>query len=174
VARQNIAWGRGEDTQKLCLSLETAYIRQRLGSAIVTCFGDRLVSRMSQVGNGAVLAAARRYQWGREEEQARAMRNAAWIATVSGVSWCSSGPENLFGFLGAKLLSSWQHARVELLHCVENVHIQGILLNYGKSILPSWQIDSFLEQCSRAPYTFQALVFLSGGYAMLGDLWMCG
>jgi hypothetical protein len=84
VARQNIACGRGEDTEKPCLSMETAYIRQRLSSAIVTCFWHRLMSRMSQVGNGAVSAADRRQQWGREEQQARAMRNAAWLATVSG------------------------------------------------------------------------------------------
>jgi hypothetical protein len=84
VARQNIAWGRGEDIEKPCLSMETAYIRQRLSSAIVTCFGHRLVSRMSQEGNGAVSAADRRQQWGREEQQARVMRNAAWLATVSG------------------------------------------------------------------------------------------
>jgi hypothetical protein len=38
VARQNIAWGRVKDTEKPCLSMETSYIRQRLSSAIVTCF----------------------------------------------------------------------------------------------------------------------------------------
>ena len=30
VSKQNIAWGRGEDTEKPCLSIETAYLRQRL------------------------------------------------------------------------------------------------------------------------------------------------
>ena len=29
VSKQNIAWGRGEDTEKPCLSIETAYLRQR-------------------------------------------------------------------------------------------------------------------------------------------------
>ena len=84
VSKQNIAWGRGEDAEKPCLSIETAYIRQRLSSAIVSCFGHRLVSRMSQVGNGALTAADRRQEWSREEQQARSMRNAAWLATVTG------------------------------------------------------------------------------------------
>jgi len=82
VSKKNIAWGRGEDAEKPCLSIETAYIRQ--SSAIVSCFGHRLVSRMSQVGNGALTAANRRQDWSREEQQARSMRNAAWHATVAG------------------------------------------------------------------------------------------
>jgi len=51
VSKQNIAWGRGEDTEKLDLSIETAYIRPR--------------PRMSQVGNGGLSAADRRQEWSR-------------------------------------------------------------------------------------------------------------
>ena len=84
VAKQNLAWGRGEEEDKAHLSQETAYLRRRLSSAAVCCFGQRLTSRMCQVGQGAMAAAGRRQVWGREEERARLDRQAAWLAKVTG------------------------------------------------------------------------------------------
>ena len=52
--------GQGEAEEKAHLSTET---------------GQRLVSRMSQVGG---------QQWSREEERARVEREAAWMATIHG------------------------------------------------------------------------------------------
>ena len=52
---------------------------------MVTAFGQRLVSRMSQVGGqGGQLASQRRQQWGREEERARVDREAAWMSSIQG------------------------------------------------------------------------------------------
>ena len=88
VKQQTLAWGRGEVEEKAHLSVETGYIRRRISCASVTAFGQRLVSRMSQVGAqggvGAQLAAQRRQQWGQEEERARVDREAAWQATIQG------------------------------------------------------------------------------------------
>ena len=47
--KQTLSMGRGEDTGKTHLSVKTANIRQRISSALVTCFGLRLASRISQV-----------------------------------------------------------------------------------------------------------------------------
>ena len=84
VSKQTLAWGRVEDTEKTHLSVETAYIRQRLSSSVVTCFGHRLASRMSQVGRGAITASQRRQQWSWEEERSRQERSAAWLSAISG------------------------------------------------------------------------------------------
>ena len=84
VAKQNLAWSKGEESEKPVLSFETAYIRQRLSSAVVTCFGHRLSSRMSQVGQGAATATERRGQWSREEQRAKQSRGAAWLLKVTG------------------------------------------------------------------------------------------
>ena len=76
---------RGEAEDKSYLSVETGYIRRRISVAAVKCFGQRLASRMSQVGGqNAQLAAGRRQAWGREEERARGEREAAWVETVTG------------------------------------------------------------------------------------------
>ena len=83
VEQQSLAWGRGEAEEKAHLSTETGFIRRRLSCAAVTAFGQRLVSRMSQVGGqGGQLASQRRQQWSREEERARVEREAAWMATI--------------------------------------------------------------------------------------------
>ena len=66
VEQQSLAWGRGESEEKAHLSVETGFIRRRLSGAAVIAFGQRLVSRMSQVGGQ--LASQGRQQWGREEE----------------------------------------------------------------------------------------------------------
>ena len=71
VDKQTLAWGRGEETDKVHLSVETGYLRQRLSSAVVTCFGQRLQARMSLVGQGGISASQPRQQWSREEERAR-------------------------------------------------------------------------------------------------------
>ena len=84
VAKQNLAWSRGDDTEKPYLSIETSYIRQRLSVALVSTFGHRLSSRMSQVGQGAVSASNRREQWSREELRSKAVRSAAWVSKVCG------------------------------------------------------------------------------------------
>jgi hypothetical protein len=84
VAKQTLAWGTGEEPDKPVLSMETAFLRQMLSTAIVPCFGHRLASRMSQVGRGASLSFNRRQEWSREEKRARAVRNAAWLASVTG------------------------------------------------------------------------------------------
>ena len=85
VEQQSLAWGRGEAEEKAHLSTETGFIRRRLSCAAVTAFGQRLVSRMSQVGGqGGQLASQRRQQWSREEERARVEREAAWMATIHG------------------------------------------------------------------------------------------
>ena len=66
--QQELAYARGEAEEKPYLSIETAYIRRRISVAAVSCFGQRLVSRMSQVGDQNVqLAAGRRRAWGMEE-----------------------------------------------------------------------------------------------------------
>ena len=84
VKKQNLAWGRGEELEKGNLSMEISYLRRRLSSAAVTCFGQRLAGRASQVGGqGAALASQRRQQWNREEESARRDREAAWLDKVS-------------------------------------------------------------------------------------------
>ena len=83
--QQELAYARGEAEEKPYLSIETGYIRRRISVAAVSCFGQRLVSRMSQVGGqNAQLAAGRRQAWGREEERARGEREAAWVETVTG------------------------------------------------------------------------------------------
>ena len=85
VEQQTLAWGRGEAEEKAHLSVETGFIRRRLSCAAVIAFGQRLVSRMSQVGGqGAQLASQRRQQWGREEERARVDREAAWLSSLMG------------------------------------------------------------------------------------------
>ena len=85
VQKQTLAWGRGEVEEKPHLSVETGYIRRRLSCASVTAFGQRLASRMSQVGGqGAQLASQRRQQWGLDEARARQDREAAWMARVQG------------------------------------------------------------------------------------------
>ena len=84
VNKQTLAWGRGEETEKIHLSVETGYLRQRISSAVVTCFGQRLQSRMSLVGLGAITASQRRQQWSREEERARQGRSADWLAAITG------------------------------------------------------------------------------------------
>ena len=84
VAKQNLAWARGEETEKPFLSVETAIIRQRLSVALVTCFGFRLCSRMSQVGQGALSASHRRAEWSREEARAKSARSAAWVSKIAG------------------------------------------------------------------------------------------
>ena len=91
VSKQTLAWGRGEDTEKTHLSVETAYIRQRLSSSVVTCFGHRLASRMSQVGRGAVTASQRRQQWSWEEERFRQERKAARLSAISAKDIARSG-----------------------------------------------------------------------------------
>ena len=84
-AKQELAYARGEAEEKSYLSVETGYIRRRISVAAVNCFGQRLASRMSQVGGqNTQLAASRRQAWGREEERARAEREAAWVETVTG------------------------------------------------------------------------------------------
>ena len=84
-AKQELAYARGEAEDKSYLSVETGYIRRRISVAGVHCFGQRLASRMSQVGGqNAQLAAGRRQAWGREEERARGEREAAWVETVTG------------------------------------------------------------------------------------------
>ena len=83
--KQELAYARGEAEEKPYLSIETGYIRRRISVAAVSCFGQRLVSRMSQVGDQNVqLAAGRRRAWGMEEERARGEREANWLATVTG------------------------------------------------------------------------------------------
>ena len=85
VEKQTLAWGRGEVEEKPHLSVVTGYIRRRLSCASVTAFGQRLASRMSQVGGqGAQLASQRRQQWGLDEARARQDREAAWMARVQG------------------------------------------------------------------------------------------
>ena len=67
--QQELAYARGEAEEKPYLSMETGYIRRRISVAAVSCFGQPLVSRMSQVGDQNVqlaLAAGRRRAWGME------------------------------------------------------------------------------------------------------------
>ena len=83
--QQELAYARGEAEEKPYLSVETGYIRRRISVAAVSCFGQRLVSRMSQVGDQNLqLAAGRRRAWGMEEERARGEREASWLAKVTG------------------------------------------------------------------------------------------
>ena len=91
VSKQTLAWGRGQDTEKTHLSVETAYIRQRLSSSVVTCFGHRLASRMSQVGRGAITASQRRQQWSWEEERSRQERKDARLSAISAKDIARSG-----------------------------------------------------------------------------------
>ena len=51
---------------------------------MVNCFGHRLVSRIGQVGRGALAAGARRKEWSREEEMARLDREASWLERITG------------------------------------------------------------------------------------------
>ena len=61
--------------RKPYLSVDADYIRRRFSESAVFGFGQRLVSRMSQVGNQNVqLAAGGRRAWGMEEERARGER----------------------------------------------------------------------------------------------------
>ena len=53
VEKQSLAWGRGEAEEKAQLSVETGYIRRQLSIAAVTAFGQRLASRINQVGGQA-------------------------------------------------------------------------------------------------------------------------
>ena len=66
------------------MAYETDYVRRRLSMAIVTSFGQRLSSRMSQVGTNGALAAQRRHQWSKEEQRAKLEREAAWLESVQG------------------------------------------------------------------------------------------
>ena len=59
--------------------------------AIVTAFGQRLSSRMSQVGTNGALAALRKPQWSREEQRAKLEREAAWLERVQGHSIVNRG-----------------------------------------------------------------------------------
>ena len=64
---------------------ETGYIRRQLSIAAVTAFGQRLASRINQVGGQAThLASQRRLTWVRQEEHARLDREAAWFTAVTG------------------------------------------------------------------------------------------
>ena len=54
--------------------------------AIVTAFGQRLSSRMSQVGTNGALAAQRRHQWSRKGQGAKLEREATWLNRVQGHS----------------------------------------------------------------------------------------
>ena len=84
VRKQNLACSRGEEDEEAILSQETSYLRRRLSVATVNCFGHRLVSRISQVGRGALAAAGRRKGWSREEESARLDREASWLEKITG------------------------------------------------------------------------------------------
>ena len=85
VEKQSLAWGRGEAEEKAQLSVETGYIRRQLSIAAVTAFGQRLASRINQVGGQAThLASQRRLSWVRQEEHARLDREAAWFTAVTG------------------------------------------------------------------------------------------
>ena len=77
MTKQNLAWGRGEGQDKAHLSHETAYLRRWLSSAAVGGFGQRLTSRMRQVGKGAMTATGRRQEWSCTAVQA------AWLAKVT-------------------------------------------------------------------------------------------
>ena len=95
VKKQNLAYGRGEEDEEAKLCQETSFIRRSISTAIVNCFGHRLVSRMGQVGRGALAAAGRRKEWSREEEKARLDREASWLERVTGQAiiqrgrfWC--------------------------------------------------------------------------------------
>ena len=61
------------------MAYKISYLRRRLSSAIVVCFGQRLAGRMSQMGPGADLASQRRQNWVREENVARRDREALWL-----------------------------------------------------------------------------------------------
>ena len=91
VRKQELAWGRGEDEEKSSLAYETGYIRRRLSLAIVVAFGQRLASRMNQVGKNGALASKRRQWWSREEEMAKLDREAAWLEKVQGQNILSRG-----------------------------------------------------------------------------------
>ena len=82
VESQGQAWGREETVASL--AQETSYIRRRISGACVKAFGQRLTSRMCQVGEGAGLASKRRQQWGREEDRARLDRETVWLGKMTG------------------------------------------------------------------------------------------
>ena len=73
------------------MAYETGYVRLRLSMAIVTAFGQRLSSKMSEVGTNGALAAQRRHQWSREEQRAKLEREAAWLERVQGHSIVNRG-----------------------------------------------------------------------------------
>ena len=91
VKKQDLALARGEDEEKANLAYETGYIRRRISQAIVTAFGQRLTSRMSQVGTNGTLASKRRQQWGREEQWAKLEREASWLERVQGTGIINRG-----------------------------------------------------------------------------------
>ena len=71
--------------EKAQLSVETGYIRRQLSIAAVTAFGQRLASRISQIGGQATqLAAQRRNFWIRQEEHAHLDRESAWLTAITG------------------------------------------------------------------------------------------
>ena len=91
VKKQDLAWGRGEDEDKTNLAFEVGYIRRRISMAIVVAFGQRLASRIGQVGTNATLASKRRQQWSREEQRAKVEREAVWLERVQGTAIVNRG-----------------------------------------------------------------------------------
>ena len=69
VKKKYIPKARDENIDKAYLAQDTGYIRRRLSQTIVVGFGQRLVSRMAQVGKNAQLARKRRQQWWRKRIQ---------------------------------------------------------------------------------------------------------
>ena len=80
----NDIWGWKFITPKL-----TSHVMEYLED--VTAFGQRLVSRMSQVGSNGGLASKRRQQWSREEHWAKLEREASWLERVQGHSIVNRG-----------------------------------------------------------------------------------
>ena len=91
VRKLDIARNRGEEVERGNLAQETSYIRRRMSLAVVVAFGERLVSRISQVGKNGALASQRRQGWCRKEGRARLEREAAWLERVQGRSIVSRG-----------------------------------------------------------------------------------
>ena len=91
VKKQDLAWGRGEDTDKTNLAYEVGYLRRRMSMAIVVAFGQRLAGRMSQVGTNGAMASKRRQQWSREEQKAQMEREASWLERVQGQTIINRG-----------------------------------------------------------------------------------
>ena len=79
------------ECEKANLSFKDGYIQRRISSAIVDCFGQRLVGQITQVGPGALLASQRRQGWTREEEMARQDREALWLDNISSNSIIRKG-----------------------------------------------------------------------------------